>query len=131
MAAQLLKIDLGLPDPAYQQITRALRALLAAGDLEAGDALPTVRQLAMDLGVHHNTVAQAYRLLAEEGWVDLKRRRGARVRARTTPRRDPRAAKYFLRRVRELAAEARAGGVPGKEIALALRDLATESEGSS
>jgi GntR family transcriptional regulator len=131
MAKRLLQIDLDLPDPAYQQIARALRALLAAGELKAGDALPTVRQLAMDLGVHHNTVAQAYRLLAEEGWVDLRRRRGARVRERTAPRRDPRAAEYFVRRVRELAAEASAGGVPGTEIAEALRELAIESEGSS
>jgi DNA-binding transcriptional MocR family regulator len=33
-----------------------------------GQQLPTVRELATDMGVHHNTVAEAYRLLALEGW---------------------------------------------------------------
>jgi DNA-binding transcriptional regulator YhcF (GntR family) len=58
-------------------IADGLRALLVHGAFKTGDRLPTVRQLAIDLTVHHNTVAQAYRLLADEGWLDLRRHRGA------------------------------------------------------
>src|ERR1700730_19257747 len=74
-----IRIDLAAPTPAYRQIADAIRALLVAGELRPGERLPTVRQLAIDLAVHHNTVAEAYRILSEEGWVDLRRKRGATV----------------------------------------------------
>ena len=41
------------------------------GDVVAGTVLPSVRRLAIDSGVHFNTVAEAYRTLAQEGWLDL------------------------------------------------------------
>ena len=63
--------------PAYRQIADAIRRHLVAGHLAPGALLPTSRQLALDLGVHFNTVAEAYRVLADEGWLELKRRRGA------------------------------------------------------
>src|SRR4030095_7381028 len=74
------------PTPAYRQIAHDLRRHLVDERLKPGDLLPPIRQLALDLGVHYNTVALAYRLLADEGWLELKRRRGATVIARNTPR---------------------------------------------
>lgn len=44
-----------------------------------GDALPSVRQLGRQLGVNLNTVAKAYRMLADEGWVELRQGSPARV----------------------------------------------------
>jgi GntR family transcriptional regulator len=119
-----LRIDLASSTPAYQQIVDGLRALLVAGRFEPGDQLPTVRQLAMDLGVHHNTVAEAYRILAEEGWLDLRRRRGAMVVERSDPDADPRARGEFARRLRELVAKALADGVPLSAITRELDGLA-------
>jgi GntR family transcriptional regulator len=86
-AAPLIRIDLSAPIPAYEQIAGALRGLLVAQKLNPGDPLPPVRQLATDLAVHFNTVAQAYRMLTEEGWLDLRQGRGATVihRASQTP----------------------------------------------
>ncbi|MFY9720347.1 MAG: GntR family transcriptional regulator [Candidatus Cybelea sp.] len=55
------------------------RNLIERGELRAGDALPTVRQLAGDLGVAPNTVARAYAELQEEGLVTSNGRRGTRV----------------------------------------------------
>jgi len=83
----VLRVDLASPTPVYRQIADGLRALLAHGAFKPGDRLPTVRQVAIDLAVHHNTVAQAYRVLAEEGWLDLRRHRGQRSSsgARSTP----------------------------------------------
>src|ERR1035438_2678242 len=75
--APRLRIDLANPTPAYRQIVDGLRTFLVDGALHAGDLLPPVRELAFELGVHFNTVAEAYRILADEGWLDLKRRRGA------------------------------------------------------
>lgn len=91
--APSLKIDLASPESAYEQIATGLRTLLVAGEFRPGAQLPTVRQFAMDLGVHHNTVAEAYRILAQEGWLDLKRRRGATVVERPGPRPRPKPAR--------------------------------------
>ena len=119
-----IRIDLASPTPAYRQIANAVRSELVAGAFKPGDQLPTVRQLAMDLGVHHNTVAEAYRLLCEEGWLDMRRRHGATVRPRLAPSPSPAAEDAFARRLQELAAEASAEGLTTTTIADALRSLA-------
>ncbi len=64
-----------------EQLRDQLRALIQSGQLEPGQRLPPVRQLAQALGIHFNTVARAYRLLAREGWITLHHGRGAYVRA--------------------------------------------------
>lgn len=115
--APMLQIDLVSPTPAYEQIASGLRALLVAGAFSPGNLLPTVRQLAMDLGVHHNTVAEAYRLLAEEGWLDLRRGRGATVLDRQSPNPTPEVQTQFVRRLDELVAKAISEGVPGLVLA--------------
>ncbi len=127
-AAPILRIDLGSQTPAYRQIANALRALLVDGKFQPGDQLPTVRQLAMDLGVHHNTVAESYRILAEEGWLDLKRRRGVTVIPRSKRSPDSEVRTTFTRRLQELVAEARAAGIPAQEMARRLRSLAESIE---
>jgi len=119
-----IRIDLASPTPAYRQIANAVRAELVAGAFQPGDQLPTVRQLAMDLGVHHNTVAEAYRLLCEEGWLDMRRRHGVTVRSRQAPAPAPTAQDAFARRLQELAAEASAEGLATTTIAETLRSLA-------
>ena len=86
MGDAFIRIDLDLPIPAYRQIVDGLRALIVEGVLVPGDRMPTVRDLAVDLSVHHNTVAEAYRQLAAEGWLELGRRRGATVMERPRPR---------------------------------------------
>lgn len=124
MAAPQLRLELRPGLPAYRQIVDALRAVLVGGGLRPGDRLPPVRELALDLGVHFNTVAEAYRLLAGEGWLDLRRRRGALVLARRAPEPGPERAEGFSRRLRELVAEWRAAGVPAAAIARELRAAA-------
>lgn len=120
----ILKINDASETPVYRQIVDALRPLLVEGKLAPGNLLPPVRQLAADLGVHFNTVAEAYRLLAEEGWLDLRRGRGAAVVDRKTPRADSAAVNQFSRRLRELIAEVRAGGISTGAIARELRQRA-------
>jgi GntR family transcriptional regulator len=125
-------IDLDSPVPVYRQIVDAIRHHLVEGHLEPGDLLPTVRQLAIDLGVHFNTVAQAYRLLAEEGWLDLKRRRGAMVLDRSHPAAPNKTRQErSLHRLREIIAQLQAEGIPARSIAGRLRRLADGIEGVS
>ncbi len=77
MKEHFLAVD---PDRApFQQIMDQLRSLIEPGELRPGESLPTVRQLAGDLGVAPNTVARAYAELQEEGWLTCEGRRGTRV----------------------------------------------------
>ena len=125
--AGALRVSLNLesPVPAYRQIANDLRRHLVEGRLTPGDLLPPIRQLAVDLGVHFNTVALAYRMLAEEGWLELKRRRGATVIARNAPRAvDRRQADHLLRQLGQIAAELRSVGMSARQISAALRRLA-------
>jgi GntR family transcriptional regulator len=120
-----LRIDLKSSVPVYRQIVDGLRILLVNGELKPGEQLPPVRRLATDLGVHFNTVAEAYRTLAEEGWLEIARRSGARVIARDIPRSvDPETSESFQRRLRELVAEVQARGFPRGRIVRELRRIA-------
>jgi DNA-binding transcriptional regulator YhcF (GntR family) len=70
------------PDLApFKQIMDQFRNLIERGELRAGESLPTVRQLARDLGVAPNTVARAYAELQDEGWLTSDGRRGTHVAA--------------------------------------------------
>ncbi len=124
-----LRIDLKSPVPVYRQMVDGLRVLLVNGELKPGDQLPPVRRLGMDLGVHFNTVAEAYRTLAEEGWLEIARRRGVKVVSRKAPRRaQADAAENFDRRLRGLVAEMQAGGFSRDGIVRELRRLAEALE---
>lgn len=80
----LLSVDPDLDMAPFQQIADQLREFVERGELRPGDVLPTVRQLAMDLGVAPNTVARAYTDLQDAGWLTSDGRRGTRV-AQSTP----------------------------------------------
>jgi len=126
-----IAIDLNSPVPVYRQIVDAIRHHLVEGSLKPGSLLPPVRQLAIDLGVHFNTVAQAYRLLSEEGWLDLRRRRGAMVLDRSRPAPPNKTnQERSLHRLREMIAQLQAEGIPARSIAGRLRRLADSIEGS-
>jgi GntR family transcriptional regulator len=120
----MLRIDLASNVPVYEQIANGLRAELVAGQFGPGDRLPTVRALAIDLGVHHNTVAEAYRRLADEGWLELKRHRGAMVRERHLPPDRPAGTEGFARPLRELLAKALAEGLSRRSLIRELTDSA-------
>jgi DNA-binding transcriptional regulator YhcF (GntR family) len=65
--------------PPYEQIRVQLLTLIACGRLTPGAQLPSVRQLARDLGVAPNTVVRAYAELKADGWVTMSLRRGVSV----------------------------------------------------
>ena len=120
-----IRIDTSSDTPAYRQIADSIRTLLVNRVLSPGDQLPPVRQLAIDLAVHFNTVAEAYRTLAAESWLDLRRRRGAQVIARATPSTAPPESEVkFVQRLRELVAATQAEGLPPETIARNLRSIA-------
>jgi GntR family transcriptional regulator len=96
----ILRLDPASPAPKYQQIVEQVKALVASGALPAGAPLPSVRQLAGDLGVNVNTVVAAYRALESEQLVVLRRGSRAMIHPRLGRRSEPTAS--ALERAREL-----------------------------
>jgi GntR family transcriptional regulator len=121
-----LRIELDSAVPAYRQIVDGLRILLVNGKLAPGSELPSVRRMALDLGVHFNTVAEAYRTLAEEGWLDLRHGRGATVVKRDAPAASSESLGEFQGRLRALLAEALAKGISATKLSAELVRLAGE-----
>lgn len=77
----LLRIDAGGAVAPYEQLRSQLARMIAEGELTAGQKLPTVRQLAADLGLAANTVARCYRELEVDGIISTQGRRGTFVRS--------------------------------------------------
>jgi GntR family transcriptional regulator len=75
----MIVIDTKNPTPIYLQIMDRIREGVREGTIGPRAALPSVRQMASDLGVNPNTVAKAYMLLERDGIVRSVRRRGSFV----------------------------------------------------
>ncbi len=74
-----IKLDFRSGEPIYLQIIHQVENKIAGGELQPGQQLPTVRQLATDLRVNFNTVARAYRSLDEAGLISTQHGRGTYV----------------------------------------------------
>ncbi len=119
-----LEVDPNLETAPFQQIMDQLRGYIERGDLQAGDAVPTVRQLAGDLGVAPNTVARAYAELQESGWFTSEGRRGTHV-ARGAPASHKRARAAVLREaVARFVTTLAHRGYSEEEVAAALQPFA-------
>ncbi len=126
----MLRIDTESATPVYRQIVDGIRVALVNGSLAPGDPLPAVRRLALDIGVHFNTVAQAYRELAREGWLEISARGGAQVKERVSPKSSKPESTTYRRRIEELIAQIRASGATPSFLAQELRRIANALEGS-
>ena len=76
---QWFRIDSESSAPLFDQLRTAVIAAVRDGRLAAGTRLPTVRELAGELGLAVNTVARAYRELAKQGILSVRQGRGASV----------------------------------------------------
>jgi len=118
----VLRVDSTSDVSLTEQIRRGIRRAISEGDVEPGDDLPPVRQLAADLQVNLNTVARAYRELEREGLVSTVRGRGTVVAAERSRQRVPRG--ELRGRVRDLVADARLSGYRRADIEkLVLKEL--------
>jgi GntR family transcriptional regulator len=77
----MLRVDSSLPLPVYEQIREQVVRMVTAGTLSPGTRMPTIRQLASDLGLAKGTVAKAYALLEEAEVLVTRGHRGSFVRS--------------------------------------------------
>jgi GntR family transcriptional regulator len=112
-----IQLDPDSSVPIYRQIVDQIRLHIDQGTLSAGDSLPSVRSVATQLGIHFNTAAEAYRQLAEEGWIELNHGRRAVVRsAGLAPKLQTAEADSLRQRLRHLVAEMRLKGIAASTI---------------
>lgn len=115
-----LTIDRNLAEPVYEQVADQLRRLIATGALRPGTMLPSVRQLAGDLGVNLNTVARAYRLLEGERFLVIRDRAGVAVAAPAKEINHPARART-LEQLRVSLARLRQDGMATEELLAVMR----------
>lgn len=116
------RIDPRSPTPIYAQIATRVRVAVAAGELRAGDGLPSVRQLSGSLRVNPATVVQAYRELEAEGMIEMRQGSGTFVRSVAPERRATERRQESRRLVREMAGRAAALGLTSLDLREAFDD---------
>lgn len=107
--------------PVYRQIIDQVCGGLASGALAAGDQLPTVRQLAVDLAINPNTVVRAYRELELGGWLESQQGTGTFISAKKLRNGDAERERQLKQIVSETIARAGAAGFDLTELIAALR----------
>jgi GntR family transcriptional regulator len=117
MASRIqFRLDLRSGVPVYRQIIDQILGGSAAGSLQPGDQLPTVRQLAVDLSVNPNTVVRAYRELEIRGVLETHQGTGTFVAARKIKRDDAERQRRLDQMVGDLLARAGAEGFTVAEV---------------
>ncbi len=75
----MIQLNYGSAQPIYKQIIMQYKYLMLQGYLKPNDAIPSVRKLAMDLGITPGTVAKAYREMEQQGLIQTVRGKGTFV----------------------------------------------------
>lgn len=75
----LIVIDFESEEPIYQQLKNSIMKGILTNELKEGESLPSVREMASDIGVNMHTVNKTYNLLKEDGLINIDRRKGAIV----------------------------------------------------
>jgi GntR family transcriptional regulator len=123
----LFRLNLQSGVPVYRQIMDQVRGGMASGSLAAGDQLPTVRQLAVDLAINPNTVARAYRELELGGLLETHQGTGSFISAQKIKRADAERERQLVQIVGECVSRAGAMGFTVDDVVEYLRKSAAES----
>src|SRR3984957_5175212 len=109
--------------PVYRQLIDQVRGGVASGSLTAGDQLPTVRQLAVDLEINPNTVMRAYRELELGGMLETHQGTGTFVSGKKIEKKSAERDRELSQMASEAAARAGASGFTLEDLIDRLREL--------
>jgi len=124
-------LDLATGVPAYRQIIDQVLGAIAAGTLQGGDQLPTVRQLAVDLSINPNTVVRAYRELEIRGILTTQQGIGTFVTTQPVPVDEAVRQRQLDHLIGDLLARAGAAGLTADEVVGRLQEFINEQRGLS
>lgn len=110
----VIKIDEYSDIPIYMQIRNQIVMGISSGELKAGEQLPTVRALALEIGINTMTVSKTYQMLKNEGYIMTDRKNGARVREQIEQ--SGVISEENKNELRRIVSEARLSGVAKKDI---------------
>jgi GntR family transcriptional regulator len=116
-------LDLHTGVPVYRQLIDQVRTGVASGSLNAGDQLPTVRQLAVDLAINPNTVMRAYRELELGGLLETHQGTGTFISERKPEKKSVERERQLGQMANEFAARAGAAGFTLEEVIDRLQEL--------
>jgi GntR family transcriptional regulator len=120
-------LDLHSGVPVYRQIIDQVAGGIAAGGLAAGDQLPTVRQMAVDLAINPNTVIRAYRELEVRGVLETQQGTGTFISHQKVPRDSAERQRRLNQLAGELTARAGSEGFTLEELIEQLEELQKDS----
>ena len=115
-------------EPIYRQIVEAIKFDVARGRLSAGDRLPSIRQLANELGINMRTVVKAYEELVHVGLAVMQQGRGVFITAPQGVLPAERRRNVLVELIQRLLAEAKRLGADPPEVVELLQEVALEME---
>jgi GntR family transcriptional regulator len=124
----LYSIDPKAAVPIYRQITDHIQRAVAAGKLQPGDQLPSVRELAAQLLVNPNTVAKVYRDLEREGLLEARRGQGTYVSASARSLAELERIRLITEQLEALARDIHAFGIPPESALALFQEIVTGRE---
>ncbi len=125
------QLDLSTGVPVYRQLIDQVLGALSAGNLNPGNQLPTVRQVAVELAINPNTVVRAYKELEIRGILTTQQGTGTFIAARPAPDDDGERLRKLYALAGEVAARAGAAGFTLNELMEKLAELRDETPGAT
>lgn len=102
--------------PIYEQVTRQIIEGIARGEMKPGDTLPSVRNLAADLGVNMHTVNKSYHELEEKGIIIIRAKSGAIIRSAEERALTPKQLQQIEKNLKPVVAEGMVLGATAEQI---------------
>ena len=118
-----IQIDNNLSTPLFKQLMDQIKKAVMDGLLKPGDSLPSVRQLANDLELNHNTVAKAYRILERDSVIQTKGYRGTSIHGDAKQNSTININNFITTRLNETIKSLRESGATDSEIRIAFSNV--------
>lgn len=116
-------IDIEDQEPLFAQLIAQVKAAVQSGKVQAGDALPSIRQLANDLELNSKTVAKAYRLLERDSIIQTRGYRGTFVHPEAKANSEVDLHGWLTKTLDETIATLRESGLTDSEIRIAFNHI--------
>ncbi len=116
-------IDVEDSTPLFSQLIDQIKEAVLNGKVNPGDAMPSIRQLANDLGVNNKTVAKAYSLLERDSVIQTKGYRGTFIHPNAVANCTVDLNVWVTRKLSETIVELRKAGATDSEIRIAFGNV--------